>query len=223
MSSYALGLIETKGLIAAIEACDAAAKAAAVVISAAELTDAALVTIKIEGELGAVQAAVEAGARAAAKVGEVIAAHVIPRPDDELAAITPPIRYVSNYHKQEKRPRFTYDNLDSGNRAYNDPQTKPAPKKPSVSANRDTSRVSKEKVHAAGDSRGAVAVSAEKSFVTQKNIGETVTLAHLESLPVSQLRQFARSLSDLPIQGRQISMANKQELIEAIKQIRELK
>ncbi|OGC93761.1 MAG: hypothetical protein A2W25_06505 [candidate division Zixibacteria bacterium RBG_16_53_22] len=87
ISNKALGLIETVGLVGAIEACDAAAKAADVVISAAEVIDPAHVTLKIFGELGAVQAAVESGARAAASVGQLLAAHVIPNPDDELDII----------------------------------------------------------------------------------------------------------------------------------------
>lgn len=83
----ALGLIETVGLVGSIEACDAAAKAADVVVSAVEVTDGALVTIKIFGELGAVQAAVEAGSAAASKVGQLLAAHIIANPDDNLDAI----------------------------------------------------------------------------------------------------------------------------------------
>jgi len=83
----ALGLIETVGLVGAIEACDAAAKAADVVISAAEVTDAALVTLKIFGELGAVQSAVEAGGMAASRVGQLLAAHVIANPDRNLDVI----------------------------------------------------------------------------------------------------------------------------------------
>jgi len=96
MERDALGLIETVGLVAAIEACDAAAKAAAVVVQSAEVTDSTLVTIKFEGKLGAVQAAAEAGAAAAQKVGELIAVHVIPRPDNGLDAILPPGRYIKS-------------------------------------------------------------------------------------------------------------------------------
>lgn len=89
MNDKSLGLIETVGLVGAIEACDAAAKTADVIISSAEVTDSALVTLRIYGDLGAVQAAVEAGARAAAKVGQLLAAHVIPNPDNGLGAILP--------------------------------------------------------------------------------------------------------------------------------------
>jgi microcompartment protein CcmL/EutN len=83
----ALGLIETVGLVGAIEACDAAAKSADVVISSIDVTDPALVTLKIFGELGAVQAAVAAGSQAAERVGQLLSAHIIPNPDDGLDAI----------------------------------------------------------------------------------------------------------------------------------------
>ncbi|MBI3871833.1 MAG: BMC domain-containing protein [candidate division Zixibacteria bacterium] len=87
MERQALGLIETVGLIGAIEAADAAAKAAAVRLVQSEVTDGALVTVHIEGELGAVQAAVEAGVAACQKVGQLLSHVVIPRPDSGLDAI----------------------------------------------------------------------------------------------------------------------------------------
>lgn len=80
----ALGLIETKGLIGAIEAADAMLKAANVKLINKEKITAALVTIEIVGEVAAVQSAVDAGAAAAQRVGQLISAHVIPRPDDQL-------------------------------------------------------------------------------------------------------------------------------------------
>jgi|YNPMSStandDraft_2_1061718.scaffolds.fasta_scaffold00511_13 microcompartment protein CcmL/EutN len=83
----ALGLIETKGLIAAITAADAMAKAANVKIIGKEKITAAKVTIKIIGEVAAVKAAVEAGVQAAKDLGEIISVHVIPRPDDEIDKI----------------------------------------------------------------------------------------------------------------------------------------
>lgn len=87
--TLALGLIETKGLIAAIEAADAMVKAANVEIIGREKITAALITIKIVGEVAAVQAAVDAGAEAARRVGELVSAFVIPRPDDEIVNILP--------------------------------------------------------------------------------------------------------------------------------------
>ena len=76
----ALGLIETRGLVAAIEAADAALKSATVRLLGMEQTQAALITISFSGETAAVQSAVDAGATAAEKIGQLVSRHVIPRP-----------------------------------------------------------------------------------------------------------------------------------------------
>jgi ethanolamine utilization protein EutM len=86
---FALGLIETQGLTAMIEAADAALKAANVSLVGKEKIGAAYVTIMIKGDVAAVKAAVEAGSQAAQKVGKLIAGHVIPRPHRELATLLP--------------------------------------------------------------------------------------------------------------------------------------
>jgi len=80
----ALGMIETRGLVAAIEAADAALKAAPVTLERKAHSGAARVTVFVRGEVAAVQAAVEAGAQAAKRVGRLLAAHVIARPDDSV-------------------------------------------------------------------------------------------------------------------------------------------
>lgn len=80
----ALGLIETKGLVGAIEAADAMVKAANVVITGYEKIGFGLVTVMIRGDVGAVKAATDAGANAARRVGEVVSVHVIPRPHTEV-------------------------------------------------------------------------------------------------------------------------------------------
>src|ERR1043166_1186696 len=90
MLDYALGLIETRGLIGAIEAADAATKAADVTLVGKERADAGLMTVKIIGDVAAVRAAVDAGAAAAQRVGELVSAHVIPRPDDETEILVYP-------------------------------------------------------------------------------------------------------------------------------------
>lgn len=146
----ALGLIETRGLVSAIEAADAAVKAAQVRITCVEITVAALVTVKIEGDLGAVQAAVSAGAAAATKIGELVAAHVIPRPDDELDKILPDVSYVN-----------------------------PAD---------------------GGRSSGRLPVLIPSDGI-------------LESMTVIELRRLSREQEGFPLAGREISRANKQELI----------
>jgi microcompartment protein CcmL/EutN len=85
----ALGLIETRGLVGSIEAADAMVKAAKVTIIGRERVGGGLVTVMVRGDVGAVKAAVEAGAEAVRKVGELISVHVIPRPHEEVENILP--------------------------------------------------------------------------------------------------------------------------------------
>lgn len=87
--SDALGLIETRGLIGAIEAADAMVKAANVQLVAKEYIGAGYVTVMARGDVGAIKAATDAGAAAARRVGELIAVHVIPRPHAEVERILP--------------------------------------------------------------------------------------------------------------------------------------
>ena len=88
-SMIALGLIETKGLVGAVEAADAMCKAAKVTLLGKENSGSALVTVMVRGEVGAVKAATEAGAAAAKRVGELVGVHVIPRPAQELERYLP--------------------------------------------------------------------------------------------------------------------------------------
>lgn len=83
-SGEALGLVETKGLVGVIEATDAMLKAANVTLVGRIGIGAAYVTTMVRGDVGSVRAAVEAGAEAASRVGELVSAHVIPRPDDAV-------------------------------------------------------------------------------------------------------------------------------------------
>ena len=85
----ALGMIETKGLVAAIEAADAMVKAANVTLIGKEHIGGGLVTVMVRGDVGAVKAATDAGAVAAERVGEVVSVHVIPRPHGEIEMILP--------------------------------------------------------------------------------------------------------------------------------------
>ena len=85
----ALGMVETRGLLAAIEAADAMVKAANVVLIGSEKIGSGLVSVMVRGDVGAVKAAVEAGGAAAARLGEVIATHVIPRPHADVDKLLP--------------------------------------------------------------------------------------------------------------------------------------
>jgi microcompartment protein CcmL/EutN len=87
----ALGMVETRGLVAAIEAADAMVKAANVVLIGSEKIGSGLVSVMVRGDVGAVKAAVEAGGAAASRLGEVIATHVIPRPHTDVEKLLPKI------------------------------------------------------------------------------------------------------------------------------------
>jgi len=89
MSLEALGMVETKGLVGAIEAADAMVKAAKVELIGREQVGGGYVTVMVRGDVGAVKAATDAGATAAEKVGEVVSVHVIPRPHNEVETILP--------------------------------------------------------------------------------------------------------------------------------------
>ena len=85
----ALGMVETRGLVGAIEAADAMVKAANVVLVGKEYIGAGYVTVLVRGDVGAVKAATDAGAAAARRVGELVSVHVIPRPHNDLESIIP--------------------------------------------------------------------------------------------------------------------------------------
>ena len=91
MAKEALGMIETRGLVASIEAADAMVKAAEVELIGTEKIGSGLVSVMVRGDVGAVNAAVEAGGATAARLGEVIATHVIPRPHADVEKILPTI------------------------------------------------------------------------------------------------------------------------------------
>ncbi|MCR4890581.1 MAG: BMC domain-containing protein [Lachnospiraceae bacterium] len=91
MISEALGMVETKGLVGAIEAADAMVKAANVSLVGYEKIGSGLVTVMVRGDVGATKAAVEAGSAAAAVVGTVVSTHVIPRPHTDTEKIIPTI------------------------------------------------------------------------------------------------------------------------------------
>ena len=89
MDKEALGLIETRGLVANIEAADAMVKAANVVLIGSEYVGGGYVTVMVRGDVGAVKAATDAGAAAAKRVGELVSVHVIPRPHVDVELILP--------------------------------------------------------------------------------------------------------------------------------------
>jgi len=89
MSMEALGMVETRGLVGAVEAADAMVKAANVVLVGKEYVGAGYVTVLVRGDVGAVKAATDAGAAAARRVGELVSVHVIPRAHEEVEKVLP--------------------------------------------------------------------------------------------------------------------------------------
>jgi ethanolamine utilization protein EutM len=89
VSLIALGMVETRGLVGAVEAADAMVKAANVTLIGSEYVGGGLVTVMVRGDVGAVKAATDAGAAAAKRIGELISVHVIPRPHENVEMILP--------------------------------------------------------------------------------------------------------------------------------------
>jgi len=190
MLDYALGLIETRGLIGAIEAADAAVKAADVELIGRERADAGLMTIKLKGDVAAVRAAVDAGAAAAQRVGELVSVHVIPRPDDEVEIlIYPPQSQTKERPADAPAPRGR----------------KPAPPR---APSRGVATEETPSEPASIEEQPAVVLPASGDAQAYR--------ADLEQLTVHELRRYARGLTGLPIAGRQISRATRDELIEII-------
>jgi microcompartment protein CcmL/EutN len=92
MEQQSLGMVETRGLVAAIEAADAMVKAANVILIGTEKIGSGLVTVMVRGDVGAVKAATEVGATAAQRLGELVAVHVIPRPHGDVEKILPTVK-----------------------------------------------------------------------------------------------------------------------------------
>ena len=195
MLDYALGLIETRGLVGAIEAADAATKAADVQLIGKERADAGLMTIKLRGDVAAVRAAVDAGAAAAQRVGELVSSHVIPRPDDGTEIlIYPPPGQTKEKPREEDLPKPRTRKIR---------QAKPEHPSPSDSP------VTVEQEVSPSPAQPLVLSDDEQTFRQE-----------LENMTVHELRRYARSVEGLPIIGRQISRANRDQLIDELMKVK---
>jgi len=202
MSGPALGLIETKGIGGALQATRAAANTGQVVIVSAEQTVGERMTVKVEGDWSAVQAAVEAGARAAFEAGEFIAMHVIPRTDNGVTPILPYRRFVARYNPEQTLQR-------AAPRPVKASKTEPAAM-PARSAARVPAAAAPKKTRPVPATKPAEPTAGPKSPAGR------LPMAELEQMAVVKLRRYARTLEELPIKGREISKANRQQLLDAI-------
>ncbi|MCF8260495.1 MAG: BMC domain-containing protein [Melioribacteraceae bacterium] len=234
---YALGLIETKGLIGAIEAADAMAKAADVKIISKEKITAAMVTIKIVGDVAAVKSAVDAGSSAAQRVGQLITAHVIPRPHADLESII--------YDEISRIPKdiseeFPTDSPISGNTAEHKSVLEEEVES-SFEENDDTSEIIEnddldESIVAEDDGLDEIdspdkseqidddsteSLSSNQQFENDQNLfaENILSLNELMELNVHELRKLARATEGFPIRGREISRANRQVLLDLFKNL----
>ena len=137
----ALGLVETRGLVAAIEAADAMVKAANVTLVGKETTNPALITIKIVGETAAVRSAVDAGSVAAKRVGVLVSTHIIPQPDDQMIALLPEIK-----DSPERKPRRVEKEIPEKKEEVVKPVVKSVPKEVLKKEKKEESKSKKEEI-----------------------------------------------------------------------------
>jgi ethanolamine utilization protein EutM len=226
MADRALGMIETRGLVASIEAADAMVKAAKVQLLGKEKVDGGLVTILVEGETAAVKAAVDAGAAAAQRVGELVSTHIIPRPDDQIDAII--VRNTSIETKRNKQkpisekkpepiPEKKFEPVPEKKPERRRKQIKIKEKESSeeiepIFKSSSSSTIDRLKEEALGDTS-----TIEKSGKTKSKGEFKFSMVELEVMNVHQLRRFARDIESFPIKGREISRANRGELLDFFK------
>ena len=183
MIDYALGLVETKGLVGAIEAADAMVKTAQVTLVGKERTDPGMITIKVVGDTAAVRSAVEAGAAAAQRVGQLISKHVIPRPAEGLKDLI----YAKSSRMEQEVERLLGV---KPSQTDSEPEEEPTSQENLFTAPAD--------------------LSAEDQKYFDK----------LNAMTVHELRTFARKVEGLPIHGREISRANKSQLLEELMKLK---
>jgi microcompartment protein CcmL/EutN len=211
MPGKALGMIETRGLVASIEAADAMVKAAQVSIVGKERADAGLMTILVEGETAAVKSAVDAGAAAAQRVGELVSVHVIPRPDEQMVEIIPESKGKKKLPTEEKPEKRI--------------EKKPEPVKKEVRKETGVKldEVEEEEVKPSSSDtierlkKEALGKDFKDTEIKTKPKTSKYNLAELEVMNVHQLRRLARSTDGFPIKGREISKANRGLLLDYFK------
>jgi ethanolamine utilization protein EutM len=197
MLEYALGLIETKGLVGAIEAADAMTKAAEVELIGKERTGGGLITVKIKGDVAAVRAAIDAGAAAAQRVGQLVSVHVIPRPDDDTEILIYPLS-----SKTAKIPLSLKFSTESAKPSHKVTRKK----KEDSQIERDVSSETTE-------------IEATIADIPKSEDEQTYHL-QLDAMTVHELRRYARSVQGLSIIGRQISRANRDQLIDELMKVK---
>ena len=221
----ALGLVETKGLVASIEAADAMLKASRVRLVGKERALAGLITIVVVGDVAAVKASVDAGAAAAQRVGELVSVHVIPKPDDQIAAILPIEDRKETLPAEKKikpKPAKPVEKIIKEKEVKK--ELKAVPKvKPDITPKKEPKKEEAPKISSDTIERLKREALGKKFEVekTEKQISsDEINMRELEELNVHQLRRLARSTENFPIKGREISRANRGQLLDYFKTIK---
>lgn len=183
----ALGMIETRGLVASIEAADAMVKAASVTLISKTHVGGGLVTVMVEGDVGAVKAATDAGAAAAERVGELISVHVMPRPAADVA------------HILDRRP---------------EPKPEPEPEPPAPEPEPEP-EVPEHEPEEAAHTEEMKEEQPEEAHAEKMELSE-LTPEALGKMTVAKLRIVARELGTTGMSRRDIRFAKKEDLIERI-------
>lgn len=242
----ALGLIETKGLIGAIEAADAMVKAADVKLVSKEKSTAALVTVKIVGEVAAVKSAVDAGTAAAQRVGQLISAHVIPRPDDQLENMIYDFGINAEADNPKKRKRKAKKNnpdevslfdKDENNglepekfveetageiktEIADEPGGESVGEEDSIEEKIDPNSEeieTEDEVNEDDEEAELKEEIIEDKKENEQEEKELPPMRSLEEMNVHQLRRLAREYETFPIKGRDISKAKRVTLLDHFK------
>jgi microcompartment protein CcmL/EutN len=226
MSDRALGMVETRGLVASIEAADAMVKAAKVQLLGKEKVAGGLVTILVEGETAAVKSAVDAGAAAAQRVGELVSTHIIPRPDDQIDEII--VRKTGIETKRNKQEPLR----EKQSKPITEKKLEPAPEKKPGRRRKQNKIIKKESseiiepiikssssstIDRLKEEALGLTSATEKPEKTKSKGELKFSMAELEVMNVHQLRRFARDIESFPIKGREISRANRGELLDFFK------
>lgn len=199
MAGEALGLIETKGLVAAIEALDVCLKAAQVDLAGMDVVSGGLVTIRVTGDVGAVKAAVTAGEAAAKKVGTLVSAHVIPRPHSELRELAYGPGARGRIGRPVAPPATPLPEASCEQKPFVEREL-PAEHGPAAEAPSP-----EEEKRATDLIRGIVKDTEVSRFLEDI---ETVS-----ELSVQKLRKIARYISGMRLTGIEISNARKEQLL----------
>lgn len=201
----ALGMIETKGLVAAIEAADAMVKAANVTLTCKEHVGGGLVTVMVRGDVGAVKAATDAGAAAAERVGELISVHVIPRPHEELEFLV---------KKPEEAPVTAEEPVEEEQEAPVEEVTQNVEAVEEVTVLEETP--AQDETGQEVPTEETAAEEAESSEPSDEGEDADYSEEALSVMSVAKLRDVARKLNVDNMTRKDIRFAKKQELVEKI-------